>query len=278
LEKLAGVRVSEAQLYRVTDRYGALLEEEIGYGIEVPLPQEGILVGEEEVVYAQMDGGMVFTDESWREVKVGRFFRESDCRKNVSEKRNGSILESRYAAYLGHYEEFARRFDQIIAPYGHLEERLVFISDGALWIKNRVNENYPNATQILDFFHVKEHLAGFGELAMCDALKRQKWLEEQSERLKQGDFELVVASVRSFTLPLPKAREEQGKLINYLLENEYRMQYKEYLEARLFIGSGAIEAAHRTVVQSRLKKSGQRWSVIGAQNMLDLRVAYMSNQ
>jgi len=56
------------------------------------------------------------------------------------------------------------------------------------------------------------------------------------------------------------------------------MQYKEYLEARLFIGSGAIEAAHRTVVQSRLKKSGQRWSVIGAQNMLDLRVAYMSNQ
>jgi len=58
LEKLAGVRVSEAQLYRVTDRYGALLEEEIGYGIEVPLPQEATSVGEEEVVYAQMDGGM----------------------------------------------------------------------------------------------------------------------------------------------------------------------------------------------------------------------------
>ena len=38
------------------------------------------------------------------------------------------------------------------------------------------------------------------------------------------------------------------------------------------IGSGAIESAHRTVVQKRMKQSGQRWTVQGAQNMLNLRV------
>ncbi len=38
------------------------------------------------------------------------------------------------------------------------------------------------------------------------------------------------------------------------------------------IGSGAIESAHRTVVQKRMKQSGQRWSIRGAQHMLNLRV------
>ena len=44
------------------------------------------------------------------------------------------------------------------------------------------------------------------------------------------------------------------------------------------IGSGAIESAHRTVVQKRMKQSGQRWSNKGAQNMLNLRVLSMNQQ
>lgn len=275
LEKLAGVGVCEAQLYRVTNTYGALLEPEI-------VPDETVLelgtVDEGEIVYAEMDGGMILTDDDWREVKVGRLFRENDCRTSASENRSGSILESRYSAYLGGYQEFMNRFDPIIIPYGHLDERLVFISDGALWIKNWITENYPEATQILDLYHVKEHLAKFAELAQPDAVKRRKWLDDQSNRLLNGSLGQVIHAVRAFTLPLPRARKEQQNLVNYLLDNEYRMQYQDYLENGLFIGSGAIEAAHRTVVQCRLKRSGQRWSVNGAQNMLNLRVAYMSDQ
>ena len=44
------------------------------------------------------------------------------------------------------------------------------------------------------------------------------------------------------------------------------------------IGSGAIESAHRTVVQKRMKQSGQRWSNKGAQNMLNLRVLTMNEK
>ena len=63
------------------------------------------------------------------------------------------------------------------------------------------------------------------------------------------------------------------------MTNQWRnLQYQAYIENGLFIGSGAIEAAHRTLVQCRLKLSGQRWSENGAQNMLNLRVAHMSNQ
>ncbi len=275
LEKLAGVGVGAAQLYRVTNTYGALLEPEI---VSEETEPEPWAVDEGEIVYAEMDGGMILTEDDWREVKVGRMFRENDCRTSASKNRNGSIQESRYAAYLGGYQEFTNRFDPIIMPYGHLGERLVFISDGAVWIKNWITENYPEATQILDFYHVKEHLAKFAELAQPDAVKRRKWLDDQADRLLNGDLRQVVRAVRAFTLPLPRSRKEQQNLINYLLDNEYRMQYQVYLECGLFIGSGAIEAAHQTVVQCRLKRSGQRWSVNGAQNMLNLRVTYMSNQ
>ena len=53
-----------------------------------------------EVVYAEVDGSMIFTDDKWREVKVGRLFRQNDCAEG-SESRNGSIKRSQYVAYLG---------------------------------------------------------------------------------------------------------------------------------------------------------------------------------
>ena len=66
---------------------------------------------------------------------------------------------------------------------------------------------------------------------------------------------------------------EAQKLIAYYEGNKDRMDYKSYQQIGCgIIGSGAIESAHRTVVQKRMKQSGQRWSWKGAQHMLNLRV------
>jgi hypothetical protein len=68
-------------------------------------------------------------------------------------------------------------------------------------------------------------------------------------------------------------------IINYYTTNAYRMEYQRYKNIGAgIIGSGAIESAHRTVVQKRMKQSGQRWSNKGAQNMLNLRVLSMNKQ
>ena len=56
------------------------------------------------------------------------------------------------------------------------------------------------------------------------------------------------------------------------------MKYKTYRKDGLLIGSGAMEAAHRHVIQHRMKLSGQRWTMKGAQKMANLRVAFKSNQ
>lgn len=278
IDKLVGIKVSLSQLYRVTTTYGRLVEEQLKEACLSEAPVEMTQVEETEVVYAEMDGGMVFTDDGWLEAKVGRVFRESDCQLSRSKNRNGSILQSQYSAYIGHYQGFTPRLNLSLSAYAHLDERLVFITDGALWIKNWISDKYPNATQIIDFFHVKEHLADFAKLAKPDLAEQKKWLMAQSVLLKQGQTGKIISNVRGCKISSATAQKEQQKLLNYLSDNEYRMRYNEYLACGLFIGSGAIEAAHRTVVQCRMKRSGQRWSPKGAQYMLNLRVTYMSKQ
>jgi len=56
------------------------------------------------------------------------------------------------------------------------------------------------------------------------------------------------------------------------------MNYKLFRSQGLMIGSGPMEAAHRTVIQTRMKRSGQRWTPNGAQAMLNLRVIRQSNR
>ena len=56
------------------------------------------------------------------------------------------------------------------------------------------------------------------------------------------------------------------------------MDYKTYRNNNWLIGSGAMESSHRTVIQQRLKLSGQRWTIDKAQNVLNLRACLLSNQ
>ncbi len=273
LGKLAGIKTNDAQLFRVTDHYGGLLEPAEGVPA-ISGAVETAQIEPEEVVYAEVDGSMILTVEGWKEVKLGRVFRENMCAASASLTRNGSIGESRYTAVLGTHKEFVAQFDPVLAPYADLKGRLVFLTDGALWIKNWIAATYPDALQILDFYHVKEHLGKFAQLVLTDPGARKDWLDKQALHLKEGNLRTVIAQIRAFRPFLT----EQNQLVNYLMSNEDRLQYDLYLQAGLFIGSGAIEAAHRTVIQCRLKKSGQHWTLQGAQNMLNLRVAYMSNR
>ena len=67
-------------------------------------------------------------------------------------------------------------------------------------------------------------------------------------------------------------------MVRYYESNQNRMHYDMYLQKGYMIGSGAIEAAHKNVVQQRLKLSGQRRSKEGAQQIVNLRACKKSNQ
>jgi hypothetical protein len=79
-------------------------------------------------------------------------------------------------------------------------------------------------------------------------------------------------------LPGKKAhlQKEKEKLLNYLKNNKKRINYGKFIREGLLIGSGAIESANREVIQKRMKLSGQRWTLRGAKQMLNLRTCYKS--
>ena len=156
LEKLAGVEVGATQIYRLTDLYGKGVEDEVNAERTLtPLKQN-------EVLYVEADGSMVFTrEEGWKEVKVGRFFKSSDCIH--ADPKRGWISNSQYVALLGNSKDFTKIMDELIESYGSLKNRLIFISDGAPGLKNWIEDAFPQAISILDYYHACEHLHQFSE-------------------------------------------------------------------------------------------------------------------
>ena len=70
---------------------------------------------------------------------------------------------------------------------------------------------------------------------------------------------------------------QKAQVIQYYENNRHRMDYATYLAKGWCIGSGAIESAHRTLIQERMKLSGQRWGN-KAQALIKLRVAFLSDK
>ena len=272
VSKLAGVEVSEMQVYRVTDTYGGLLEEQAQ---EPAVAADVIAVKPGDPVYGMVDGTMILTRKGWTETKLGRVFKANDC-IGQSEHR-GWIKQSLYEGYIGGCSVFADRFERKLDCYEYLKENLIFITDGAVWIKNWLRDAYPRATIILDFYHAYEHLCDFAKEYFKEEEPKRCWLETQKALLLESRAADVMANIKNLKGGKKKAKEMKLQLLAYYQSNLDRMDYKRYAQMGAgLIGSGPIESAHRQVIQKRMKQSGQRWSVKGAQNMLQLRCCRLS--
>ncbi|MBV9322369.1 MAG: hypothetical protein JO352_01125 [Chloroflexi bacterium] len=64
----------------------------------------------------------------------------------------------------------------------------------------------------------------------------------------------------------------------YFSSNSARMQYPSLRNRHLPIGSGAVEASAKHLVQRRMKRTGSRWSELGARAILDLRGHLLSGR
>jgi len=265
-------RVSAMQVHRVTQAYG----KEFSFAVQAERSLTPPLAT--EIVYAEMDGGMVLTrEDKWKEVKVGRVFKSVDCVQENAKR--GCILQSQYVAHLGSLEPFCKTMDELLDDYGgtYLKERLVFITDGAVWIHNWSKDMFPNAVHVLDYYHASEHLYDFVKLQFKDDPAGKMWGKQQEALLLDSKVEQVIKEINRLEAANMAAEKGKQDLIGYYTANITRMDYVRYKKIGAgLIGSGAIESAQRTVVQKRLKQSGQRWGIKGAQNVLNLRVVHMN--
>lgn len=264
-EQLLNIEICAPQIQRVCMHYGNAIDPLVRANCETIIPR---LEGGKEAdkVYVMVDGSMVYTrEDGWRELKLGRLFGQSQV-VNIHTKRR-EVMDSVYVSHLGSVDEFLPKFERHLVGY----DNKVIIGDGAKWIWNWAEDNYPGAIQILDFYHAKEKLVLFARHQYRDEAARLDWLKQQSDKLLDNQLEEVLSNLRSCRARNEEAKLAKQKAIDYYLEHDDRMQYKTYREQGLMIGSGPIEAAHRSVIQQRLKLSGQKWSVLGAQAVANLR-------
>lgn len=150
--------------------------------------------------------------------------------------------------------------------------RVVVLGDGAPWIWGLAGEHFPDAIEIVDLYHAREHLHALAALVATPGLgdEHRVWLDERLAELDRGDVAALLAATRQLALP-DAGTQEMEKALGYFETNRERMRYGRFRELGLFVGSGAVEAGCRAVVAQRLKLSGMRWTVRGAAAIVSLR-------
>ena len=100
----------------------------------------------------------------------------------------------------------------------------------------------------------------------------------QKRLLDKGKIEKLVRLLRALRSTHPQLAEKIHTEADYFERNAERMRYPKFRRQHLFVGSGVIEAGCKTVVASRLKRSGMFWTVRGANAILALRCAYLNGR
>ena len=134
---------------------------------------------------------------------------------------------------------------------------------------------FPNATQIVDIFHAKEHLSELAKaLHGSDARRCDEWAEQRHRELDDGRMDDLLQALDQHV----QANKQAQKCRTYFWRNRHRMRYPEFRAAGLCVSTGVVEAACRTVVGERLKCSGMHWTVRGANAIAALRCSRLSQQ
>jgi hypothetical protein len=175
--------------------------------------------------------------------------------------------------------------DQIKGRQHTASQPIVCVMDGAptLWKKvdRLMSELNIHIVCILDIFHVMDYL---WDAARCvhgsDDKAAEAFVTIRLERILKGDVGRVIGGLRQI---LTKGKYSASKrktlntVIKYMDNKRSYMRYDEYLAEGYPIGSGVVEGACGHIVKDRMEGSGMRWSVPGAQSMLDLRCIYLND-
>ena len=252
--------------------------------------QKGIerLYIELDGVLARMRRGSVLMEKDEQQRK-GDIYRESKAGAVFCAERGSKRSELAPGVYVDTPAEdtlryVARRtakggFDWLLyqlALHGGLEQaqQVVVVGDGAPWIWNLAAEHFPGPCRSLISIMPK---------SMCGTWPTPS-LEGQPHPPRPGRLLLARCSnkgrVKRSSRPIPpepgQARSIPERAVDYFTTNAERMRYPLFRAQGMHIGSGIAEAACKTIVSTRAKRSGMRWTPEGIDALLPLRTAVLN--
>lgn len=221
--------------------------------------------------------------EDWRDMKVLCWYEvesvppaQRSTRHKEKQAREQPPLRAKNMHYFCDITE-AEEFGKLVWASGcslkaDLSPELIFLGDGAVWIWNLVAKYYPNAIQIVDWYHAEEYLENVASAAFPLGADRANWLEGVKQALWDGQVEQVISACEVLAASCELAR----KAVHYFYTNAERMRYEHFRAAGYMIGSGTVESGCKQIVTHRLKLPGAQWMVAGAVQTAKARAVWLS--
>jgi len=151
----------------------------------------------------------------------------------------------------------------------------VVIGDGAPWIWNITHELFPRAIQIVDRFHVMQHLSDLSKLLYPSKSKTaQRWAQSRYAELDTGRLPDLLRVLRRHATHCEEAR----RCFHYIRANRDRMRYPQFHAQGLCTSSGVVEAGCKVAIGTRLKRAGMHWTVAGSNAIIALRCSKLSGR
>ncbi|MDR3575452.1 MAG: hypothetical protein P4L50_16450, partial [Anaerolineaceae bacterium] len=246
----------------------------------------GIVPGEasgKERLGVAMDGWMIhIRGEDWKEVKSGCIFQvkpQEKPDKITHEKVEvGKAVDLSYTAYLGGPEVFGQKL-WAEAKRRHWTRAVdtQALGDGAVWIWNLVADHFYDSVQVVDWYHAKSHLVTAAHLLYGEhSPQMQAWLNEQETVLFEGHAEKVAQAIEQAAEKQTSVQDMAQTEAGYFETNKRRMEYLDRRMEGWIIGSGMIESGAKQY-QARFTGPGMQWGRAGAERLLPIRSAILSN-
>jgi hypothetical protein len=212
----------------------------------------------------------------WHEIKNGVFYLQEQAARTAGGR--GVIPEKVVVRTLDDATDLGRRlhWEALRGGLARAKNRLV-LGDGIAWIWNLKAARWPDAMELLDFWHGGQHLWSLGRACNgMDEVKAQPWVEKRLHTLRHGSERVVLKEIAA----LATSRSQTGKIVKkeqqYFVNQSQRMNYKEIADRGWPIGSGPVESSCRQD-QCRFRRPGQSWTRSGFGNLSALDQSRRNN-
>jgi len=272
LDKLTLVRVCPNLARGATERLGQVLQA-AEQGAAAAAWGRGTLppaVAAPPRLYLSMDGVFVHTHDGWREYKLGTVY--TTATRAARRQPGGVEIHAQEVSFVGDVAD-AATFGQLLwceaARRGVMTaQEVVVVADGAHWIRDLVEEHFPDATQIVDWYHASQYIWAVAHAAYGEGTPlARRWAKRRLDDLWAGRVDKVL---KAFA-----AHQQRGQAVEeavtYYTNHRRRMCYAEYRARGLQIGSGTTESGCKQVITARLKQAGMIWSLPGARAVAAVR-------
>lgn len=238
------------------------------------------------VIEFQTDGVKVNTDTGWRDMKIAIFARRPlglPATPEEWDKRSLPKPSVRNAfASIESIDTFAPQWRQWMQRLGiEAGASITVLGDGAEWIWDHAQVQFPGAAGILDIYHASSYIADAAKALYGEGSPEAKtWLDQGRQSLLADGWYGICAhiGVTLATENTPARQNAVQTLTSYLAKHTEHLNYRLRLHQGRSIGSGMVEGAAKNLIGKRLKQTGARWKVANANKMAELCCLNYSSQ